>query len=224
MQDSREIKAGDVFALTANAEDPTSLGTYTCEAVNCMGRAYSSSKVHVVGRASREGSAKPSSSVTEPPPIFTKELESQAVKICEPLALACQLVVPPWPKSVVWYNKEGKVEPGERYHVLEDGVGGYLLEVGSSEWRDEGEWKCVATSSGGRVGMSTAYVSMEVPKNYRKPRFMENLQAVLTEEGLVSFECKVVGFPTPVLSWFKDGQELKPGDVYQLTGTNSLGS
>lgn len=53
---------------------------------------------------------------------------------------------------------------------------------------------------------------------------MENLQAVLTEEGLVSFECKVVGFPTPVLSWFKDGQELKPGDVYQLTGTNSLGS
>lgn len=65
---------------------------------------------------------------------------------------------------------------------------------------------------------------ISVPKNYRKPRFMENLQAILTEEGLVSFECKVVGFPTPVLSWFKDGQELKPGDVYQLTGTNSLGS
>jgi hypothetical protein len=39
----------------------------------------------------------------------------------------------------------------------------------------------------------------------------------------VSFECKVVGFPTPQLRWFKDGQELKPGDVYQLTGTNSLG-
>lgn len=61
LQDSREIKAGDVFALTANAEDPTSLGTYTCEAVNCMGRAYSSSKVHVVGRGSREGSLRPSS-------------------------------------------------------------------------------------------------------------------------------------------------------------------
>ncbi|KAJ0183997.1 hypothetical protein K1T71_000420 [Dendrolimus kikuchii] len=169
-KDSCEIKAGDVFALTANAEDPTSLGTYTCEAVNCMGRAYSSSKVHVVGHGSREGSAKPSTSgvIPEPPPIFTKELEDRAVKICEPITLNCQLVVPPWPRSVLWYNKEGK--------------------------------------------------------NYRKPRFMENLQAVLTEEGLVSFECKVVGFPTPVLSWFKDGQELKPGDVYQLTGTNSLGS
>lgn len=45
-KDSKEIKAGDVFALTANADDPTSLGVYTCEAVNCMGTAYSSSKVN----------------------------------------------------------------------------------------------------------------------------------------------------------------------------------
>ncbi|CAG9138645.1 unnamed protein product [Plutella xylostella] len=222
-KDSREIKAGDVFALTANAEDPTSLGTYTCEAVNCMGRAYSSSKVHVMGRAG-DGSRPASSLSLDPPPIFTTELAQQHAKICEPLTLAVQLVVPPWPRSVVWYNKEGKIENGDRYHVLEDGVGGYMLEIPSAEYPDEGEWKCVATTSGGRVGISSCYVTMDVPKNYRKPRFMENLQAVLTEEGLVSFECKVVGFPTPVLSWFKDGQELKPGDVYQLTGTNSLGS
>jgi Immunoglobulin I-set domain len=62
-----------------------------------------------------------------------------------------------------------------------------------------------------------------VPKNYRKPRFLDPLKAILTDEGLVSFECKVVGFPTPQLRWFKDGQELRPGDVYQLSGTNSLG-
>ncbi|XP_045530819.1 uncharacterized protein LOC123718416 isoform X1 [Pieris brassicae] len=224
-KDSREIKAGDVFALTANADDPTSLGTYTCEAINCMGRAYSSSKVHVIGR-SKEGSDKPSFGglTPDPPPIFTKELEDQFVRICDHLSLGCQIVVPPWPRSVVWYNKEGKVDSSTQYHIIEDGVGGYMIEVSASEWADEGEWKCVATSAGGRIGISTCNVTMDVPKNYRKPRFMENLQAILTEEGLVSFECKVVGFPTPILSWFKDGQELKPGDVYQLTGTNSLGS
>ena len=58
-KDGKEIKAGDIFALTANPDDPTSLGTYTCEAVNCMGKTYSSSKVHVVGKGSREGSLKP---------------------------------------------------------------------------------------------------------------------------------------------------------------------
>ncbi|XP_054737658.1 titin-like [Anastrepha obliqua] len=225
-KDSKEIKAGDVFALTANVDDPTSLGTYTCEAVNCMGKSYSSSKVHVVGRGSREGSLKPADSIPNnaPPPIFTNELRNASVRIGESIVLGCQVVVPPWPKTVIWYNKNGRIEPGERYKLIEDGLGVYMIEVKPSESCDEGEWKCVVTSYEGCVGISTCNVTMDIPKNYRKPRFMESLRAVLTEEGLVSFECKVVGFPTPVLKWFKDGQELKPGDVYQLTGTNSLGT
>lgn len=46
----------------------------------------------------------------------------------------------------------------------------------------------------------------------------------MTDEGLVSFECKVIGYPTPQLSWFKDGKQLQPGDVYELTGSKSLGN
>lgn len=57
-KDNQEIKAGDVFALSANPQDPTSLGTYTCEATNCMGKGYSTSKVQVLG-SSREGSLQP---------------------------------------------------------------------------------------------------------------------------------------------------------------------
>ncbi|XP_017049315.2 titin-like isoform X1 [Drosophila ficusphila] len=225
-KDSKEIKAGDIFALTANADDPTSLGTYTCEARNCMGVTYSSSKVHVVGRGSREGSLKPADSVASnaPPPIFTNELRDMSLLIGETIILGCQVVVPPWPKSVCWYNANGRVETAERYKLIEDGLGVYMIEVKPSESCDAGEWKCVVTSFDGSVGMTSCSVAMDIPRNYRKPRFMENLRAVLTEEGLVSFECKVVGFPTPVLKWFKDGHELKPGDVYQLTGTNSLGT
>ncbi|XP_068144687.1 golgin subfamily B member 1-like [Drosophila tropicalis] len=225
-KDSKEIKAGDIFALTANADDPTSLGTYTCEARNCMGVTYSSSKVHVVGRGSREGSLKPADNVSNnsPPPIFTNELRDMSVRIGETIILGCQVVVPPWPKSVAWYNTDGRVETSERYKLIEDGLGVYMIEIKPSESCDAGEWKCVVTSFEGCVGISTSVVTMDIPKNYRKPRFMESLRAVLTEEGLVSFECKVVGFPTPVLKWFKDGHELKPGDVYQLTGTNSLGT
>ncbi|XP_064551988.1 titin-like, partial [Drosophila montana] len=225
-KDSKEIKAGDMFALTANADDPTSLGTYTCEAKNCMGVTYSSSKVHVVGRGSREGSLKPADNVSSnaPPPIFTNELRNQSVHIGDTIILGCQVVVPPWPKSVTWYNKDGRVDTDERYKLIEDGLGVYMIEIKPSESCDAGDWKCVVTSFEGCVGISACVVNMDIPRNYRKPRFMESLRAVLTEEGLVSFECKVVGFPTPVLKWFKDGHELKPGDVYQLTGTNSLGT
>ncbi|XP_031789478.1 titin homolog isoform X2 [Nasonia vitripennis] len=225
-KDDKEIKAGDVFALTANPDDPTSLGTYTCEAVNCMGTAYSSSRVHVVGKGSREGSLKPADTfiVTGDPPIFKSILRDESCKIGESLSLSCKVQVPPWPKEIIWYNKEGRVEADDRYKIMEDGLGGYSIQVNPVEAVDEGEWKCVATSAENVKQFTTCYVAMSIPKNYRKPRFMESLKAVLTEEGLVSFECKVVGFPTPLLRWFKDSQELKPGDVYQLTGTNSLGS
>lgn len=83
---------GDVFALTANPDDPTSLGIYTCEAVNCMGRAYSSSKVHVVGKGSREGSLKPADSMHHngPPPIFTDELKNLKIKLGDAFTLGCQ--------------------------------------------------------------------------------------------------------------------------------------
>ncbi|XP_051161896.1 titin homolog isoform X2 [Leptopilina boulardi] len=225
-KDNKEIKAGDVFALTANVDDPTSLGTYTCEATNCMGTAFSSSKVHVVGKGSREGSLRPADTLSPsgPLPIFRQILQDESCKIGESLCLSCKVEVPPWPKEITWYNKEGKVEASERYHIQADGLGGYSIVINPVEAMDEGEWKCVATSFENMKQFTTCYVAMSIPKNYRKPRFMESLKAILTEEGLVSFECKVVGFPTPLLQWFKDGQELKPGDVYQLTGANSLGS
>lgn len=91
-KDSKEIKAGDVFALTANPDDPTSLGTYTCEAVNCMGRTYSSSKLHVVGKGSREGSLKPADSMNHhgTPPIFTDELKNLKIKLGEAITQSVQ--------------------------------------------------------------------------------------------------------------------------------------
>ncbi|XP_023315487.1 titin homolog [Trichogramma pretiosum] len=225
-KDNKEIKAGDVFALSANPDDPTSLGTYTCQAINCMGIAYSSSRVHVVGKGSREGSLKPADAliVAGDPPIFKRSLKDDCCRIGDSLYLACQVQVPPWPKEIAWYNKEGHVKSGDRYKIMEDGLGGYSIQIQPVEAADEGEWKCVATSHENIKQFTTCYVAMSIPRNYRKPRFMESLTAVLTEEGLVSFECKVVGFPTPLLRWFKDGKELKPGDVYQLTGTNSLGT
>ena len=41
--------------------------------------------------------------------------------------------------------------------------------------------------------------------------------AGLTEQGTVSLECKVVGIPSPSLRWYKDGEEIRSGDVLALT-------
>lgn len=76
----------------------------------------------------------------------------------ETLTLTVQ--VPPWPKAITWYNKEGRVEPNEKYHVMEDGIGGYSIEVKQVEAMDEGEWKCVATSENNVKQFTSCYVAM----------------------------------------------------------------
>ena len=58
---------------------------------------------------------------------------------------------------------------------------------------------------------STCNITVTVPKSYKKPKFLESLRAVLTDEGAVNLECKVIGVPQPTLSWYKDGVELKQG-------------
>lgn len=57
-----------------------------------MGKMYSSSKVHVVGRGSREGSLKPADNIlhSSPPPIFTNELKNLSIRIGETVMHGCQ--------------------------------------------------------------------------------------------------------------------------------------
>uniref|UniRef100_A0A182PCJ4 Ig-like domain-containing protein n=1 Tax=Anopheles epiroticus TaxID=199890 RepID=A0A182PCJ4_9DIPT len=219
-KDSKEIKAGDMFGLTINGGDLASLGVYTCVATNCVGKSSSSSKV----RVQEQDMTTKEKTIDKISPVFIEELERIKGKIGDRLELRCKINPSAAPMSVRWYNQNGLIEANEKYSIFEDGLGCYLVDINAAELCDAGEWKCVITCKDGLIGITTNVVELDVPRNYRAPRFMEGLKAVLTDEGLVSFECKVIGFPTPILRWYKDGRELKPGDVYHLTGVNSLGS
>ena len=87
---------------------------------------------------------------------------------------------------------------GDKYSVVEGGGGRYAVIINPVELSDDGDWRVNVENQFGSA-TSECTLTLRVPKNYRKPRFVENLKAVLTKEGLVSFECKVVGFPTPLL-------------------------
>lgn len=57
----------------------------------------------------------------------------QYIYCCErvwPMRLHVTVNVPPWPKTITWFNKAGTVEGGGRYHIIEDGLGAYSVEVG----------------------------------------------------------------------------------------------
>ena len=73
--------------------------------------------------------------------------------------------MPPWPKSVTWYNKDGRVDTDERYKLVEDGLGVYMIEIKPSESCDAGDWKCVVSSFEGCVGISACVVNMDSESN-----------------------------------------------------------
>jgi len=134
-------------------------------------------------------------------PVIIQELVDHKARVGEIHTLAVTLI-PPYPTRVEWYNKDLLVRSTDsriQSFSKEDGTASVCLTPLTLD--DDGEWKVILINEDGLSSSSSCQLSIVVPKNYRKPRFLDNLKAVLTEEGLVSFECKVVGFPTPHLYW-----------------------
>merc|ERR1711962_658071 len=211
-RDGEEIRSGDVFALQANLERPVSV--YRCDAVNCMGTISSTAVLDI---------SKSLDTHTQTVPVLLESLVDKKVKIGEMVELSVAVPRVSLPARAVWWNHGAQIAAGDKYSLGEDSQGRYSCIINPVELCDDGLWKVTVDNSHGRAECECT-LTLRVPKNYRKPRFVDSLKAVLTKEGLVSFECKVVGYPTPLLRWFKDGAELKPGDVYQLSGSRSLGS
>ncbi|XP_053679651.1 hemicentin-1-like [Anopheles nili] len=243
-KDSNEIKAGDMFGLTLNGGDLTSLGVYTCVATNCVGKSSSSSKVRVQEQdaTSKEktidkNSLGEASSTTflsvndikaqlneeewlnllqvNQAPVFKTGLISRDVNIAEPLRLSVVINSVSKP-TVNWYKDDLVVENSDNYKLSSDeSTYTYHMDVIVTQLDDQGEWKCVASNEFGQAGTS-CFVKLIIPKHYRKPKFLENLKAVMLRDGTVNLECKVIGVPQPVLKWYKDGTELKPGDIHRI--------
>lgn len=116
-----------------------------------------------------------------------------------------------------WFRDDQPVEnEPERYNVIKETLGVCHLDITCLEFMDQAEWKCVATNEFGH-SVTSCFLKLLIPKHYKKPKFLECLRAVLSEEGAVNLECKVIGVPQPVLKWYKDGEELKPGDIHRIT-------
>ena len=117
--------------------------------------------------------------------------------------------------EISWQHENITQTSGDRLAFSKEDGGFYHCDIIKARPEDEGEWTVVAKDSGHDISSSCS-LTVTVPKHYKKPKFLESLRAVLTEEGAVNLECKVIGVPQPTLSWYKDGVELKQGDIHRL--------
>lgn len=100
-----------------------------------------------------------------------------------------------------WFRDELPIEDSDRYVILRETAAHCQLLIRRVEFVDQAEWKCVATNDFG-TSVTSCFLKLQIPRHYKKPKFLECLRAILSEEGAVNLECKVIGVPQPVLKWY----------------------
>lgn len=126
------------------------------------------------------------------PPKFITGLKSVEMKIGDPCELFVEVNDPKC--TIQWVRDGNAIElDGEKYSMRRDACCA-VLYVKELEFDDQAEWKCNATNEYGH-SVSCAGVRLSIPGGYKKPKFLESLRAVLSEEGTVNLECKVIGVP-----------------------------
>ncbi|KAJ2954104.1 hypothetical protein O0L34_g2325 [Tuta absoluta] len=191
------------------------IGSYCCIARNCMGSASSSAELTVEDIQNQlNEEEKLQLFAKNQAPKFVQGLKSVEAKIDEPFRFTIKVQIPPEP-AVMWYRDDQPVDESTRCKLAKEDRGVFYLDISNLEFIDQAEWKCVANNDFGH-SVTSCFLKLIIPRHYKKPRFLENLQAILSDEGAVNLECKVIGVPQPVLKWYKDGEELKPGDIHRI--------
>ncbi|TKR95894.1 hypothetical protein L596_010002 [Steinernema carpocapsae] len=177
---------------------------YRCEASNDYGDVWSDVTLTVKV-----------AQVTEPfdkaqvAPTLVKTLEEVRATEGDHVEMECKIVGEPMPE-IRWYKDKEEISSTDaHFHQTTKSDGTARLTIDSVELADAGEYRCEAENPAGTA-------RTEAPMKIA-PEFAKELKAVQAKEDEEAvFECKISGMPQPQVKWFKDGEELKPGDGLKM--------
>ncbi|XP_029988074.1 hemicentin-1 [Sphaeramia orbicularis] len=173
-------------------------GTYTCTATNTAGRDEARIRLLV--------QVPPVVEVLEPP--FNSPLQERVAN--QRIAFPCP--AKGLPKPVIRWLRNGQEltgnEPG--VSILEDGT---LLILASVSPLDNGEYVCAAVNDAGSTERKYQ-LKVNVPPDFRDGESPGNFSVVLNQP--THLVCDVIGSPTPVITWYKDGIPVVPSNSIQI--------
>ncbi|XP_034035488.1 hemicentin-1 [Thalassophryne amazonica] len=173
-------------------------GTYTCTAINIAGRDEAQVQLLV--------QVPPVVEVLEPP--FNSPLQ----EIVENQRIAFPCPAKGFPKPVIRWTRNGQEltgnEPGVT--ILEDGT---LLVLASVSPLDSGEYVCTATNDAGSTEKKYQ-LKVNVPPDFRDGDPSGNMTVILNQH--TNLICDVIGSPTPIITWYKDGTLVLSSNNVQI--------
>jgi len=92
--------------------------------------------------------------------------------------------------SISWYKENEELIESNRYQFSSEENGTFILNIVPLEIEDQAEWKCVAVNKYGQT-VTSSFLKLNIPKNFKSPRFLDELRIAFSNEGSVNLECKV---------------------------------
>ncbi|XP_054980117.1 LOW QUALITY PROTEIN: hemicentin-2 [Sorex araneus] len=178
-------------------------GLYSCVASNEAGEARRSFSVEIL----------------VPPRIENEHLE-EAVTVPEgqPAHLLCNATGHPRP-TVTWFQDGRPLASGDAHHVSADGT---RLQVPQASLSSAGHYACSAANA---LGAKTKHFQLRVLVAPTLLGEAENGtdEVTVTLNNPVSLICEALAFPSPTVTWMKDGAPLEVSrNVQLLPGTHGL--
>ncbi|XP_053324277.1 obscurin [Spea bombifrons] len=146
-------------------------------------------------------------------PRFLTRPKAFMLSVGKDATLSCQIIGSPRP-TVTWEKDKLHIESGGRYKtVADDNL--YRLTIYDLNFGDSGQYICKAINN---IGEAFAAVTIKVGDDKEStvaecsPYFI--LKPITARVNLgedASFQCKVLGNPTPSVNWEKDGRQLGKG-------------
>ncbi|XP_056132043.1 hemicentin-1 [Lampris incognitus] len=142
--------------------------------------------------------------------------DKREVVLGHPISLSCESNAIPPPK-LSWYKDE-------RLLTTADGVvllpGGQVLQIPRVQEEDAGKYTCQAVNEAGEDRMHFE-VEVLVPPVIMGSleEFMEEIGAVVN--STVVLHCDVRGYPTPAISWLRDGEPVHTDKQYHISEDGS---
>ncbi|KFD70456.1 hypothetical protein M514_00956 [Trichuris suis] len=150
-----ESLAGGVQHLEVRNIALSDSGVYRCVVANQLGDSSTEARVTVQTHETVE-----EAELCEAVPVFIEVLKSQVAKENEVASLSCKVYGLPT-AEVQWFKDGVELKSSEKYELISEVSGVFLLQVHNIGKQDAGEYTCVATNKMGSVS-SNAFLTVSV--------------------------------------------------------------
>uniref|UniRef100_A0A2K6K1Q6 Hemicentin-2 n=1 Tax=Rhinopithecus bieti TaxID=61621 RepID=A0A2K6K1Q6_RHIBE len=200
-EDTYLLAGGWMLKMTQTQEQDS--GLYSCLASNEAGEARRNFSVEVL----------------VPPSIENEDLQ-EVIKVPEGQTahLMCNVTGHPQPK-LTWFKDGRPLAGGDAHHISPDGV---LLQVLQANLSSAGHYSCIAANA---VGEKTKHFQLSVllaPTILGVTEDSADEEVTVTINNPISLICEALAFPSPNITWMKDGAPFEASRNIQLLPGDAL--